>query len=179
MSIWLSQADLEGAMSVATVAAIFDDQNTGTLNVAAMGMVIDRGEHEVLSFMVGEYDQSILTDPITQAQLADDFFLKGCALEYAVAYAFDRHPEYVRANGRERGDRFKRAEERMVRVLQRRQRPTALPKPPANVGGTVVDNAHRLVTDSPDGTYNGGDYITVASIGCDAWTRLPRCLRLL
>lgn len=158
MSIWLSQADLEGAMSVATVAAIFDDQNTGTLNVAAMGLVIDRGEHEVLSWLIDEYGQDVLTNSTLQADLADDIFLKGCALEYTVAYAFDRHPEYVRANGRERGDRFKRAQERMERVLQSRQRPTSMPKVPANVGGFVVDNGPRLVVDSADGTSNAGDF---------------------
>lgn len=156
MSIWLSQTDLEGAMSVATVAAIFDDQNTGTLNTAAMNAVIDRGEQEVLSWLVDEFGPTLPTS----AQLATDNFLKYAALEYAVAFAFDRHPEYVRANGKERGDRFTRADARMQRILDGRQRPPELQatKAPANVGGVSVDNAARVYVDDSQGNVNAGDY---------------------
>lgn len=154
MSIWLDQTDLENAMSVATVAAIFDDANTGTLNTHAMNGVIERAEQEVLSWLVGQYGPNIQQDQ----DIATDMFLKGCSVEYAVAFAFDRHPEYVRANGKERGERFERAQSRMERVLQARQRVTTAPKIPLNVGGVTVDDSRRIIVSNSDGTYNSGDF---------------------
>lgn len=151
--IWLAQADLENAISTATVLALYDDGN-GVVNAAAVNANLERAENEVLSWMVPEYGQSVRSDPT----LATDAFLKYAALEYAVAHAFDRHPEYVRANGRERGERFERADARMQRVLQSRQQPPTLATRPANVGGVVTDGGSRLVIDNPDGTSNGGDF---------------------
>ena len=152
--IWLEQTDLANVMSVATFSAIFDDATTGVTNLDIVASVIERAEQEVLSWLVAEYGPAIEK----AVGLGSDLFLKGCAVEFALAYAFDRYPEYVRANGKESVDRHNRAEERMGRVLQSRQRPTSLPILPANVGGAVVDNGPRIAIDSANGTSNMGDY---------------------
>ncbi len=154
MAIWIDQSDLSNVLSVATFSAIFDDPSTGVTNNDIVASVIERAEQEVLSWLVDEYGTNIQS----QANLGGDLFLKGCALEFAIVYAFDRYPEYIKANGKEREERYQRAEDRMQRVLQARQRPTSLAKQPANVGGVSVDNGPRIAVDSADGTYNGGDY---------------------
>lgn len=153
--LWLDQTDLANVLSTATFAAIFNDPTSGVLNLDIMASVIDRAEEETLSWLVGQYGPTVRNE----AGLGADRFLKGAALEFAIVYAFDRYPEYVKANGKEREERYKRAEERMARVLQSRQRPTSFPQTPANVGGSTVDNGHPIAIDGPNGEYNGGDYI--------------------
>ena len=165
--IWLEQTDLTNVLSVATFAAIFDDASTGVTNLDIVASVIERAEQEVMSWLIGQYGQAVQSDP----GLGADLFLKGCALEFAIVFAFDRYPEYVRANGKEREARYARAEERMTRVLQSRQRPTALKNLPANVGGSTVASGPRMVIDGTDGTYNGGDYVVIASGPFEAWHR--------
>jgi hypothetical protein len=171
--IWLQQSDIVNVLSVTTFAAIFNDPVTGITNGDIVNAVIERAEQEVLSWLVDEYGTTVQN----ATNLAGDLFLKGCALEYAYAFSFDRYPEYVRANGPERAERYDRAEARMQRVLQSRQRPTSLPQLPANVGGVSVDNGPRIMVDGADGTYNGGDYILLATTECDAMMGTPRCLR--
>jgi len=151
--IWLQQSDLVNVLSTVMYGAIFADPVTGITNGDIVNAVIERAEQEVMSWLVNEYGP----DVPNATNLAGDLFLKGCALEYAYCYAFDRYPEYAKVEeGRE--GRYKRAEERMERVLQSRQRPTSLPKPPANVGGVSVDNGSRIVVDGPGGVVNSGDY---------------------
>ncbi len=152
--IWLEQTDLANNLSTATFSAIFDDPTTGVTNLDIVASVIERAEQEVLSWLVPEYGPDIQSAP----GLGADLFLKGCALEFAIVFAFDRYPEYIRANGKEREFRYARAEERMGRVMQSRQRPTSLPIKPANVGGAVVDNGPRIAVDSSNGQSNSGDY---------------------
>ena len=151
--IWLQQSDLSNVLSVATFSAIFADAGTGVTNDDIVSSVIERAEQEVLSWLVDEYGADIQFDP----NLSADLFLKGCALEYVVAFSYDRFPEYQRANGKDQVDRFARAEARMERVLQSRQRPTSLPKTPANTGGVLVNSQARIIADGADGA-NGGDY---------------------
>src|SRR3977135_2047091 len=92
--IWLEQADLTNVLSVSTFAAIFTDPATGSLNLDVIASVIQRAEQEVLSWLVDEYGPAIENSP----GLGADIFLKGCALEFALVFAFDRYPDYVSAN---------------------------------------------------------------------------------
>lgn len=152
--IWIDQTDLVNVMSVATFAACFNNPVTGALDLDGVAATIDRAEQEVLSWLIDEYGTGIQSEP----NLGADRFLKGCALEFAIVYAYDRHPEYVKANGKERADRYAIAEKRMERVLESMQRPTSLAKKPANVGGTTVTDGPRIITTGVDGTNNGGDF---------------------
>lgn len=151
--IWLAQSDLVNVLSTVMFSAIFDDPSTGVTNTDIVNAVIERSEQEVISWLVSQYGP----DVPNQQNLAGDLFLKGCALEYAYAYAFDRYPEYAKVQ-EGRADRYKRAEERMQRVLQSRQRPTSLPTQPANTSSVVVSNVTPIISTGPDGTYNGGDF---------------------
>lgn len=157
MAIWLSPSDLQGAVSNATITACFNDDNTDVLNEQAIHLVLLRAEQEVLSWLAPEFGPPPFT-PGVLAQLAADDFLRSAALEYAIAFTFDRHPEFARSSGKERTDRFERANKRMERILDGRQRPPTVQEKPANVGGVVVDNAPRIYADSADGTHNSGDY---------------------
>lgn len=155
--LWLSQADLEAATSKATVFACFNDDNAGSINDAALIKVLNRAEQQVLSWLVGEYGPG----PFSSDRLADlgaDTFLQSAALEYAIAYMFDRAPDYVRQSGQDVEKRLKSCKEQMQRILDARQRPPTVKTKPANIGGAVVDNAARIYVDNADGTRNSGDY---------------------
>lgn len=151
--IWLQQSDLVNVLSTVMYSAIFADPTTGITNTDIVDAVIGRAEQEVMSWLVGQYGP----DVANQQNLAGDLFLKGCALEYAYAYSFDRYPEYAKVE-EGRADRYKRAEERMQRVLQSRQRPTSLPTQPANTSSTVISNVNSIISAGPDGQYNSGDF---------------------
>ncbi len=91
------------------------------------------------------------------AQIGADPFLKYAAIEYAVAHMFDRHPEYVRNGKGDRSERLQRADERMQRVLDARQRPPTVPIEPANVGGFARTEGPRIYSDGPTRRHSG-DY---------------------
>lgn len=146
------QTDLENALSVATILALFDD-GTGTVNTTALTATIDRGENELRSWLIDEYGINLPTD------LASDPFLKYCALDFTLGYAIERHSEYAKQAGLGTKETyFNRAKERSIRVLQGRQRPTTVAEKPANVGGVVTDNSSRIIVDNSDGSRNSGDY---------------------
>lgn len=157
MGVWLQKQDLIDAVSAATVTSCFDDSNTGVLNDSAIHAIIRRAEFEVMSYLIAEFGPPPFAGSVL-SQLSDDDFLRGAALEYAVAYTFDRHPEYVRSNGKERTDRMDRADKRMMRVQEARQRPPTVAKPPANVGGIVRDHGPRMIVDGRDGHGRSGDF---------------------
>lgn len=154
--IWLARRDLEAATSVRMVQECFEDD--GVFNEETIFITIRRGEAQVMSRLVVEFGPP----PISAAKLKEfacDDFLKFAALDYAVAYMFDKHPEYVRTAGmqKDRESRFKAADAQMDRFLNAEQQPSTLTRP-ANVGGVVVDGAHRLYTPDPNGRSNAGDY---------------------
>lgn len=158
MGIWLQEQDISNAVGYPTLLACTDDDNTGAVNQTALAAIIDRGEQETLSWLIPEFGPAPI-NAIVLAQLVADPLLKYAALDYVVAFLYDRRPEYVRANRQDDSAmRLKAAKERMERILDARQRPVTAPTPPANVGGVVVDNANRIYVDSPDGSSNSGDY---------------------
>jgi hypothetical protein len=153
--IWLSQADIENAVSPDTAAACFDDGNS-CISTTAVLLVITQAEMEVLSWL-GDYGPPPFSSQ-TLAQLGSDSFLKSCAVEFAKYYTFDRHPEYVRSNGKDQQDRWDRAEKRMERVLDARQRPPTTTVPTQAVGGATIDDGPRIYVDDASGRRNSGDY---------------------
>lgn len=173
-AIWLALADLQNAFSTAAITAIFDDQNTGTPNAQSVNMLIDEAEQEVMSWLVDELGPPPLSAAL-MTQLAADTFLKYAALDYARALVVDKHPEYFRSKPEDVKARFKRADDRMERILDARQRPPTVPTKPANVGGVSVDNANRIYIDSPGGGLNSGDY---AMLELDPFSDLDRMRRL-
>lgn len=160
MGTYIVQADLEKALSPRTVLAIFqDDPAIGTADNDAVEAVIDRAEAQVDSALLG-FVPMPLANPL-------DRLVKAVALEFAIAYSFERHPEYVRAFGEsQRQNKIDRAELMLARIQQALRR---LPDNNTaatvgaggttyNVGGIVTASGPRTMVDSPDGTQNSGDF---------------------
>jgi phage gp36-like protein len=147
------KADLVNALSPTTVNAIFDDNRDGTADDAPIVDVCARAEAQVMSYLHGVY--TVGTIPTT------DVLLRAAAVDFAVAYAFERHPEYVRTFGEQpRAERWKRATETMARIQAGIQRPTETNavQTPKNIGGVIIDRGPRMFVHSSDGTANSGDF---------------------
>lgn len=151
MGTYIEQINLERALSPATVLAIFDDDPpTGRVNQEAIAEIIERAEAEVDSWLVGIYDLPI--------PAPYDRLLKVAAIDFAVAFSFERHPEYVKTFGEEkRAERWKRGSDRMMRIRDGLQRLPDQPSPdtaPKNSGAVVYDHGDRTMVDNSDGTVN-------------------------
>lgn len=158
MGKYISQADGESALSAQTVAQLYvDDASSGVVNVQAITDNIDRAEGEVDSFLLGVTVESLST--ITGA----DRLLRGCALDFFVAFSFERHPEYARTFGDNprASPQYTRAKERMLRIQAATQRlpdQTKGANPPRNVGGIVRSDGPRMMIQGVDGTNNGAGF---------------------
>lgn len=155
----LVQADLENRLNAAVVLALFDD-GTGLVNTTALAACIDDGEQEMMSWLVNE-NQSFASAPV---DLAADPFYKTCALDFAIAFAIERHPEAAKQAGLgTKESYFARASARAERVQAGRQRATDMAEPPANVGGPVFDGSPRMYIPNSSiganpGQSNAGDF---------------------
>jgi hypothetical protein len=130
----INQADLENAMSTATVETIFEDSANGIVNTAALAAVIQRAESTFYSYIARNYPD--LTMPVSGTPPES---LKWSVLEFAIVFARDRKPEYwSESQGRERHDRIKAAHEMADRFAKAEQMLyDSAAAPPANVGGSV------------------------------------------
>lgn len=157
------QSDLENALNVATVLALFDDgtpPNAGSVNQVALTATIVRGEQEMASWLVGQFGLPLPAD------LATDMFFKSSAIEFCVGYSIERHPEYAKAAGFGTAESyFERATARAERIAAARQQANTLQETPANVGGVVMNGAPRMYVPSVTTvggittiTENSGDY---------------------
>lgn len=158
---YIAASDLRAALSPAVYMAIFDDEQTGSIADVdasnAVALVLARAHSRVVSWLGHTY---------TKLPLATDsevpYLLKDAELNYAIGMSFDRHPEYVRAYGADpqRKNAWDQAELTMNRVQEAILRFVDAPSvgKPVNVGGIVFDSGPRTLTDSLDGTYNGGDF---------------------
>jgi Protein of unknown function (DUF1320) len=154
---YIAQADLENALSPQTILAIFqDDLTVGTPSAAAMADVCARA-----SAMVDSWLAPVYTGPFPIVQSPVPAMCKELALHYAVAFSFERHPDYVRTFGEApRAERWRRADEMGARLQAAVLRiPDYVADPvPANVGGLVYDTGPRTILDAADGTSHGGDF---------------------
>lgn len=154
MSKYIDQATLELALSPATFDLIFlDDPTSGSINQAAVNLVLDRAEGTVDSFLVGERDLGTL-NPY-------DRLLRSAALEFALCFSYERKPEAERTLGDypRGGGRFARAKAQMERIQAAIQElPDQPANAPANVGAIIRCDGPRTIVTSPDGTENGAGY---------------------
>jgi phage gp36-like protein len=128
---YCSQTDLENALGVPVVKAIFDDNLDGTVDAAAMTACVDYATAECNSFLRGQYD---ITFPI--ATVPDE--LKFAAVDFACAYATRRRPDIVRAMGEQPWTTFRdSAIEKMKRFGEAMQRLPPSTGTPENVGAEV------------------------------------------
>jgi hypothetical protein len=157
MGAFIVQKDLENALSPAVVLALFDDQSVGTASATAIAEVIDSAEAEVRSYLVNPFGT-----PLPAAAFTDPLLRLAC-IDFAIVFAYERHPEYVRSQG-ETGkleSRWKRAKERMERIQAAMQRPATLDPStkPSNVGGQVRSGDPKSPTPPAKSFANGtGDF---------------------
>lgn len=154
---YITKADLEAALSPATVLALFNDEDQGTVYMPALLTLLQRASNEVDSYLARSFK-----GPFPVAQSPVPAIIKNCTIEFAIAFSFERHPEYVHTFGEQyRGStRYARAcamAERLATGLQETPDWVLYPKG-TNVGGIIVNSGPRTIVDSPDGTYNGGDF---------------------
>lgn len=153
MGKYITTTDIETAVTRKLLLEIFDDTNAGVLDNTQVEFFINMGEAEVDSRLFGFYTME-LTD-------AQDRMVRLCALDYTIHFIYERHPEAVQQFGDAIGiDRYKRAEKRMDSIQSGLKRLTenTPSNGPLNMGGIVYDAGPRLITDSADGSYNGGDF---------------------
>lgn len=153
---YIAGSDLRLYLTPATFIALFDDANEGNLDDDApqVMLAIELAHAEVTSYLLTE--NATLPDVLPAAVPS---LLRFAELDYAMAIAFDRHPEYVRKFGEDKrstGARD-RAEKRMDEIIQAIRRIPGF-SPPANVGGMTVDSGARVMTPNTDGSGGSGDF---------------------
>lgn len=160
MPSYLTQNDLENAITPQTVLGLFDD-GTGTVNAPAVIDVCNRA-----SAMVDSYLARVYKGPFPVVQTPYPEMIKVAALDFAIAYSFERRPDYVRTFGENpRAERWKRGLDMLERIadgLQELADFQAQPKQ-QTLGGIIYEHgpnnpANRTIIDGSDGTYNGGDF---------------------
>lgn len=155
--LYALKKDLESILSPATVLALFDDDARGSANVEAILDTLDRASREVDSYLARVY-----TGPFPVTQKPVPSVIKYATLDFAVAFAFERHPEYVHTYGEvyRASSRYKRACERMDRLCQGQQEipDWALQTKPMNVGGIIRYEGPRTIISTYDGEDRGGDF---------------------
>lgn len=147
MGIYITDADLLAAISENVVNATADDDNDGTPDATVLTYAIDGAEGEVDSYLLGFYTYPL--DPVT------DRLIRLSALDFAVAFLFERHPEYVRNRDSKYGEiRYKRAMDRMLRIQQARQRLPDVSEvsKPKNIGGIIYNCGPKFMLGCAGGT---------------------------
>lgn len=114
---------------------IYDDDNDGELDQDAILLDIEAADGEVDSWALSIYDVADIPTA--------DRLMRHAAMTFFVAFAYERHPEYVRSG--KAGKLYERAEAIMQRLRKAERRLPDAAVPPANVGGEV-----SATTDDPD-----------------------------
>ena len=129
---YITLSDLEDRITQAVVTQILDDNVDGSPDENPLLRIIADAESYVEGFLRGNYDIAVLR---TQGLSAPNEVKRLC-LDVAVAHLYDRHPEYIRADGRQLLERARRD------LIDLRKGVTRLdivgsPEPAANQGGVV------------------------------------------
>lgn len=144
MGTYIDTADLIASLSENVLNATADDLNVGTADASVVALAIDNAEGVVDSFLLGYY-----TFPLAAPT---DRIVRFAALDFAVAFLCERHPEYVRNRDSKMGEvRYKRGIETMLRVQQARQRlpdESQIAKP-KNIGGIVRNCGPNFMLGTP------------------------------
>lgn len=155
--VYATQTDLENSLSPATVLALYNDDNDSQVNAVAIEGVLVRATNWVDSYLATQY---LPPFPVTQTPVPA--MIVAAALEFAIAFSFERHPEYVHTYGEtfRAATRFKRACEMMDRIVASQQQiPDWVLQPKGkNVGGIINSSGPRTIIDGPNGENNGGDF---------------------
>ena len=157
---YITVAELNVAMGPQMVLQMFDDQATNTVYEPSVDAVVARASALVDSWIAPVYTG---TFPMT---FASESVVPGMILElavqYAVAIAYERHPDYANAIASSPNkDRFARADALGLQLQAAIRRIPDMPGQlkPVNVTGAILyDDGRRVIADNPDGTTNSGDF---------------------
>lgn len=130
MGTYITQTDLEARLSEATVRDILDDDADGYVDDDPLERVIADAESYVEGFLRVAYDLETIRALGTDVPNE----VKRLCLDIATAYLWERHPEYVRADGDKLLMRARLELVDLRRGLTRLDIEGA-PEPPANRGG--------------------------------------------
>lgn len=165
MGKYIQQADMQNAMGAAFLIGCFDDAGNGVTTdpvlMGAVASVILRAEGLVDAYLITEIKLPLAT-------AADRLVIEAC-LEFSIAFAFDRRPEYARRFGGEDGgpggreSHYKRARNLMLDIKSAQ---IELPdnenlEPQGNAPGSLLtDHSHRIMVDNACGPFrsNSGDF---------------------
>lgn len=143
-SAYFAQADLENALGIPVVKAIFDDNQDGDADGAPIAACIAASSAECDSFLRGTYAVTFPISPVPDE-------LKYAAVDFGCAYATRRRPDLVQAMGEKPWTSFREAAiEKMKAYASGLERLPATTATPANVGGVVVEDTARIASDSGD-----------------------------
>lgn len=150
---YIAQSDVENALGVNVVKAVFDDNQDGTVDTAPMAACLAYASAQVDAFLAGNY---AITLPID----SPPDVVKFAAVDFACAYAARRKPDVVRALGEKSWTDFHDAAISNMKLYATglARLPSTTATAPANVGGFVVDDSERIVTSATDGTSSMGDF---------------------
>lgn len=151
---YFTQTDLENALGVQIVKAIFDDDNDGVADAAPVAACCAYGSAECDSFLRGQYAVSFPISPVPDE-------LKFAAVDFGCAYAARRRPDLTRAMGEQPWTMFRQAAiEKMKQFAVSLQRLPPSVGTPANVGAQVrTGDAARPELPSPPRVFDDmGDF---------------------
>lgn len=150
----ITSSDLQNALGLPTFTALFDDDNNGAADPTPVAAVIKRAHAKVISRLPDTF-----TGPLDPLPSPAPDLLFNVELEYAIAFSYERKPEYVRQYGTPHGvDLYARAERTMADVAASIERMPDFATKPSNVGGASYDTGNRILIDNADGTSNAGDF---------------------
>jgi phage gp36-like protein len=148
---YITKTDLENRLSAEVLVQICDDNNDGTADTGPVARLCADSSSKVAGYLRGTYDlAAVAANPPNE--------VIRLTLDVAVAYAAQRHGEYVR---RDWGPLMKAAEHDLENLRKGLTRldVIATPEPAGNTGGTVRSGNPLLPEPPPklfaDGT---GDF---------------------
>lgn len=131
---YLSQDEFALRLGLETMIALFDDTNTRVPSTGAIAAVLQAASRRTTSVLATEY-RGIMPFPVSAIpEMATEL-----TYEYAMALAWPRNPDYLKALGIKLSDVLDRAEKLAsdLRLAVKRM-VDATPANPANVGGAVL-----------------------------------------
>jgi hypothetical protein len=155
MGKFISQIDVENRWSPSSVAYVFTDPGSSSINADALAACIDDAEAEVESWLLG--DIAVDSPAFNRA----DRMIRRCAFDFFCVFAYRRRPEYEKTFGdAPRGQSlWEDAQARMQRVQASLQRLPDQPNlTPGNLGGIITDDGPRQCITSADGRRNGDGF---------------------
>ena len=151
---YLAQVDLEHRMTAQRVLALYDDENTGTVNAAALAAVLQEASNLVDGHIARSYTG---TFPMPSPP---PVLCKSAATLYAIAMSVERDHAYVAKYGEKHTlDMRKEAEKMCEKIAAGLLKLVDAPPPTAGTtltGGLVISSGPQLT--AVDGVSNTGDY---------------------